>query len=90
MATATKAHLVHLPEYAMACGIPTMAVSSKDIGPAALAGDWPTVHKQVLSHIFTTSILAARDLARRAYGNWSKASLKTWASLTQRYAIEPQ
>lgn len=27
---------------------------------------------------------------KRAYGNWSKASLKTWASLTQRYAIEPQ
>ena len=27
---------------------------------------------------------------KRAYGNWSKTSLKTWASLTQRYAIEPQ
>lgn len=27
---------------------------------------------------------------KRAYGNWSKAGLKTWASLTQRYAIEPQ
>jgi len=63
MATATKGHLVHLPEYAMACGIPTKAVSSKDIGPAALAGDWYTVHEQVLSDIFTTSISAARQLA---------------------------
>lgn len=27
---------------------------------------------------------------KRAYGNWNKSSLKTWASLTQRYAIEPQ
>lgn len=63
MATATKGHLVHLPEYAMACGIPTKAVSSKDIGPAALAADWPKVHEQVLSDIFTTSIIAARHLA---------------------------
>lgn len=63
IATATKGHLVHLPEYAMACGIPTKAVSSKDIGPAALSADWPTVHEQVLSDIFTTSIIAARHLA---------------------------
>ena len=63
MATATKGHLVHLPEYARACDIPTKAVSSKDIGPAALAGDWPTVHEQVLSDIFTISIIAARHLA---------------------------
>ena len=27
---------------------------------------------------------------KRAYGNWSKAGLKGWAALTQRYAIEPQ
>ena len=27
---------------------------------------------------------------KRAYGNWSKAGLKSWAALTQRYAIEPQ
>jgi uncharacterized protein (TIGR00288 family) len=27
---------------------------------------------------------------RRAYGNWSKASLKGWSGLTHRYAIEPQ
>lgn len=63
IATATKGHLVHLPEYAKACDVPTKAVSSKDIGPAALAGDWPTVHEQVLSDIFTTSIIAARHLA---------------------------
>lgn len=63
IATATKGHLVHLPEYAMACGIPAKAVGSKDVGPAALAGDWPTVHEQVLSDVFTTSIIAARHLA---------------------------
>ena len=28
-------YLVHLPEYAMACGIPAKAVGSKDVGPAA-------------------------------------------------------
>lgn len=27
---------------------------------------------------------------KRAYGNWTKPSLKGWAALTQRYAIEPQ
>jgi uncharacterized protein (TIGR00288 family) len=27
---------------------------------------------------------------KRAYGNWSKAGLKSWAALIQRYAIEPQ
>lgn len=27
---------------------------------------------------------------KRAYGNWTKAALKGWAGLTQRYAIEPQ
>lgn len=27
---------------------------------------------------------------RRAYGNWSKAALKGWSRLIQRYAIEPQ
>lgn len=27
---------------------------------------------------------------RRAYGNWAKPSLKGWASLIQRHAIEPQ
>lgn len=27
---------------------------------------------------------------KRAYGNWTKAALKGWAALTQRYAIEPQ
>lgn len=27
---------------------------------------------------------------RRAYGNWSKATLKTWASLSVAHAIEPQ
>lgn len=63
MATGTKGALVHLPEYAFACDVPTKAVSSKDIGPAAMAGDWPTVHEQVLSDIFTISIIAARHLA---------------------------
>ena len=63
MAAVTKGHLVHLPEYAIACGIPTKAISSKDVGPAALGGNWPTVHEQVLSDIFTTSIIAARHLS---------------------------
>lgn len=27
---------------------------------------------------------------RRAYGNWSKPSLKNWAALVHRYGIEPQ
>lgn len=27
---------------------------------------------------------------RRAYGNWSKASLRGWAAIAHRYAIEPQ
>lgn len=27
---------------------------------------------------------------RRAYGNWSKPGLKTWVTLIQKYAIEPQ
>jgi len=63
MATATKGHLFHLPEYDIARDIPTKAVSSKDSGPAALAGDWPTVHEQVLSDIFTISIVAVRHLA---------------------------
>ena len=27
---------------------------------------------------------------RRAYGNWSKPALKTWAALTLKHAIEPQ
>lgn len=27
---------------------------------------------------------------KRAYGNWSKAALKGWVALMQRYAIEPQ
>ena len=67
MATATKGHLVHLPEYARACDVPTKAVSSKDVGPAALAGDWPTVHEQVLSDIFTISIIAARHLASHGF-----------------------
>lgn len=62
-ATTVQAKLVHLPELAMAVGIPAKPSPSRAIGRLVEEGRWPCVREQVLADVLTTSVLAVRHLA---------------------------
>lgn len=62
-ATTVQARPVHLPELAMAVGIPAKPSPSKWIGRLVEEGRWPDVRDQVLADVLTTTVLAVRHLA---------------------------
>lgn len=61
-ATTVQAKPVHLPELAMAVGIPAKPSPSRAIGRLVEEGRWSCVREQVLADVLTTSALAIRHL----------------------------
>lgn len=61
-ATTVQAKPVHLPELALAVGIPSKPNPSRSIGRLVEEGRWPCVREQVLADVLTTSALAVRHL----------------------------
>ncbi|MBX9898094.1 MAG: 3'-5' exonuclease [Qipengyuania sp.] len=60
-----RAKPVHLPEYAMAVGVPAKPSPSKSIGALVENGRWPEVRDQVLADVLATAMLAIRHLTSR-------------------------
>ncbi|HEV2569534.1 NYN domain-containing protein [Sphingomonas sp.] len=67
-----------------------MAGDGGPIGNVALLIDADNASPDSLDAVLTVLAELGTVNIRRAYGNWSKASLKGWASMTHRHAIEPQ
>jgi uncharacterized protein (TIGR00288 family) len=60
------------------------------IGNVALLIDADNASPASLDPVLTVLAELGQVNVRRAYGNWSKAGLKTWAALTLKHGIEPQ
>lgn len=60
-----RAKLVHLPEYAMAVGVPGKPSPSRSIGQLVENGRWTEVRDQVLADVLATAVLAIRHLTSR-------------------------
>jgi hypothetical protein len=61
-ATSVAADCVHLPELAMAMGIPAKPSPSRCIGKLVEQEQWPAVREQVLADVLTTSALCVGHL----------------------------
>lgn len=60
------------------------------IGNVALLIDADNASPASLDPVLTVLAELGQVNVRRAYGNWSKTGLKTWAALTLKHGIEPQ
>jgi hypothetical protein len=60
------------------------------IGNVALLIDADNASPDSLDAVLTVLAELGTVNIRRAYGNWSKTSLKGWAAMTHQHAIEPQ
>ena len=60
------------------------------IGNVALLIDADNAQPASLDPVLTVLAELGQVNVRRAYGNWSKTGLKTWAALTLKHGIEPQ
>ena len=67
-----------------------MAGNGGPIGNVALLIDADNASPDSLDAVLTVLAELGTVNIRRAYGNWSKASLKGWAAMTHQHAIEPQ
>jgi uncharacterized protein (TIGR00288 family) len=63
--------------------------SPRPSGNIALLIDADNASPDSLDPVLTVLAELGAVNIRRAYGNWSKASLKGWSGLSHRYAIEP-
>ena len=59
-ATSGQARCPHLPEHAMATGVPCKPMPSYAVGDAVLQRRWDLVEQQVIADLFTIAILTAR------------------------------
>jgi hypothetical protein len=62
---------------------------SRSTGNIALLIDADNASPDSLDPVLTVLAELGAVNIRRAYGNWSKTSLKGWSGLSHRYAIEP-
>jgi hypothetical protein len=62
---------------------------SAQTGNIALLIDADNASPETLDAALTVLAELGTVNIRRAYGNWSKTALKTWAEMTHRHAIEP-
>ncbi|RHW16512.1 NYN domain-containing protein [Sphingomonas gilva] len=60
------------------------------LGNVALLIDADNASPASLDPVLTVLAELGQVNVRRAYGNWSKTGLKTWAALTLKHGIEPQ
>jgi hypothetical protein len=67
-----------------------MTSNGGPIGNVALLIDADNASPDSLDAVLTVLAELGTVNIRRAYGNWSKASLKGWAAMTHQHAIEPQ
>ena len=67
-----------------------MAGNGGPIGNVALLIDADNASPDSLDAVLTVLAELGTVNIRRAYGNWSKTSLKGWAAMTHQHAIEPQ
>ncbi|KQN08639.1 hypothetical protein ASE85_17080 [Sphingobium sp. Leaf26] len=67
-----------------------MATGQEGRGNIALLIDADNASAAHFDSVMTVLAELGTVNIRRAYGNWSKATLKTWASLSVAHAIEPQ
>jgi len=66
-----------------------MADSDRQAGNVALLIDADNASPETLDAVLTVLAELGTVNIRRAYGNWSKTALKSWAEMTHRHAIEP-
>jgi hypothetical protein len=66
-----------------------MAGNGEPVGNVALLIDADNASPDSLDAVLTVLAELGTVNIRRAYGNWSKTSLKGWAAMTHLYAIEP-
>jgi uncharacterized protein (TIGR00288 family) len=62
---------------------------SAQTGNIALLIDADNASPETLDSVLTVLAELGTVNIRRAYGNWSKTALKSWAEMTHRHAIEP-
>lgn len=67
-----------------------MATGQEGRGNIALLIDADNASAAHFDSVMTVLAELGTVNIRRAYGNWSKATLKTWAALSVAHAIEPQ
>lgn len=67
-----------------------MAANGGPMGNVALLIDADNASPDSLDAVLTVLAELGTVNIRRAYGNWSKTSLKGWAAMTHQHAIEPQ
>ncbi len=67
-----------------------MTTNGGPIGNVALLIDADNASPDSLDAVLTVLAELGTVNIRRAYGNWSKTSLKGWAAMTHQHAIEPQ
>lgn len=70
--------------------MPSDLSNGAQAGNVALLIDADNAQPAALDPVLTVLADLGAVNVRRAYGNWSKAGLKTWAGLTLKHGIEPQ